>query len=255
MPTPIPDKGRVLTALLAALVRARRPTSSPTTCSVARVRTWAPRRRARDAGAPPGHAPDRVRRARLPGRLGLAGLPRRPAGLRPRAAAGPAPGRPAARARSSRRRPRRPPATTSTSRARRRPTWWAPGPWPRPSGSRWRSTRRAAERVRGAPGSSWPTPSSSSGATPTGAAGARRRGAHARLVAPLAGRRVGAGQSPPVVRQAVPARLARRDRLGPRAARPRAAARGGRGHPRAVHRGLRAHHRPPVRRLPGEAGA
>ena len=81
------------------------------------------------------------------------------------------------------------------------------------------------------------------------AAGAGRRGPHARLVAPLAGRRLGAGHEPPVVRQAVRARLARHDRLGPHPARARAAAGGGRGHPRAVRRGLRAHHR--VRRLHG----
>ena len=31
LPTPIPDKGRVLTGLLAVLVRARRATSCPTT--------------------------------------------------------------------------------------------------------------------------------------------------------------------------------------------------------------------------------
>ncbi len=49
--------------------------------------------------------------------------------------------------------------------------------------------------------------------------GARRRGLHPRLVTLLAGRRLRAGPGAAVVRQAVPARLARPDRLGPPPAR------------------------------------
>ncbi len=53
-----------------------------------------------------------------------------------------------------------------------------------------------------------------------------RRGLHAGLVAVLAGRRVRAGRTAAVVRQAVRPRLAGRERVGPRAARPGAPVRG-----------------------------
>ena len=56
--------------------------------------------------------------------------------------------------------------------------------------------------------SSWPTPSSSSGVDPTAPHGARRRGADARLLPLLAGRRVAAGPRAAVVRQADRAQLA-----------------------------------------------
>ena len=62
---------------------------------------------------------------------------------------------------------------------------------PRPSGSPWPSTRRAAERLpprRAHPGRHQVR----AGARSRGAAGAGRRGAHARLLAPVAGRPVGA---------------------------------------------------------------
>ena len=47
---------------------------------------------------------------------------------------------------------------------------------------------------------------------------AGRRGGHPRLLAPVAGRPLAPGAEPALLRQAVPARLARRDRLGPRLA-------------------------------------
>ena len=79
-------------------------------------------------------------------------------------------------------------------------------------------------------------------------AGPRRRGADPGLVPLLAGRPVGAGPRPAVLRQAVRARLAdlARVRLGPHErAAPAAAAAGGRGRdPGEVHRGVRAPDRP-----------
>ena len=76
---------------------------------------------------------------------------------------------------------------------------------------------------------------------------ARRRGAHPRLVAVLARRRVGARPHPAVVRQADRAQLAavRGERLGPVVRRGAAAAAAARGRPDpgAVRRGVRAAHR------------
>ena len=68
-----------------------------------------------------------------------------------------------------------------------------------------------------------------------------------------------AGRRPALVRQAVRARLARRERVGPRAAAPDAPARRARGHGGALPGGVRADHRRAVRRLPyprrGDAAA
>ena len=101
LPTPIPDKGRVLTAPLAALVRAdRRHRAQPRHLGQAERlsgggarsrsrRPHAARATARDAAA-------RVRGARLPGRLGLEGLRAHRRRLRHPAARGPARGRPPA---------------------------------------------------------------------------------------------------------------------------------------------------------------
>ncbi len=89
LPTPIPDKGRVLTALSrfwferTAALRAEPPDQ--------RRRGRLPRRgprparpgRTGDAREPAGDDADRVRRARLPGRVGLEGLPRHRGGVRP----------------------------------------------------------------------------------------------------------------------------------------------------------------------------
>ena len=57
------------------------------------------------------------------------------------------------------------------------------------------------------------------------------------------------GPRPALLRQAVRARLGRRDRMGPLAARPRASGRGRAGHARQVRRGVRAHRRAAVRAL------
>ena len=87
-------------------------------------------------------------------------------------------------------------------------------------------------------------------------AAAHRRGADARLVAVLAGRRVRPRRLAAELRQAVRARPLPRHRLGPDAARAAGAGRGRRGHAGALRRGVRADHRPRVRGLvrPGPDG-
>ena len=77
-------------------------------------------------------------------------------------------------------------------------------------------------------------------ARPGGAARARRRGAHAGLVALLAGRRVPSRRRAAVLRQAVRARLLRDARLGQDRARARASRRRRRRHARPLRRGVRA---------------
>ena len=81
---------------------------------------------------------------------------------------------------------------------------------------------------------------------------ARRRGAHAGLLALLAGRRLRGRPRPALVRQAVRARLGVRLRLGQDAAGAGAAGRGRRGHAGALRGRLRAHHRRALLRLAGE---
>ena len=78
---------------------------------------------------------------------------------------------------------------------------------------------------------------------------ARGRGLHAGLLALLARRRLRARPLPAVVRQAVRARLGRRLGLGQDAAGARAAGRGGRGHAAPLRRGLRADRRRALRAL------
>ncbi len=78
-----------------------------------------------------------------------------------------------------------------------------------------------------------------------------RRGPHPGLVALLARRRVQAGHVPAGVRQAAAARLAGGHRLGQDTAPAGAARRRGRRHPGALHRRLRAPDREALRRLAG----
>ena len=157
--------------------------------------------------------------------------------------------RTACRSRSSRRPPRRRPVTTRTSRARTPRGSWAPRRSPPPSASRSSSTA-SPRGTRSTAASSSPTRSSSSAPTRR-AARPGRRGAHARLVAVLAGRPVHARRSPAVLRQAVRARFLRADGLEQDLPGPRAAPRRRRGDAGALRRGLRAHHRDRLRRLPG----
>ena len=157
LPTDIPDKGRVLTGL-SAFWFAR--TSELVPNHLLQLRADG----ALDGVPAARHAPDRVRRARLPHRLGLEGLPRdaaRSAGTGCRKGSS---SRSSCPSRSSRRRRRRTPATTRTSRASRLPSWSAPTSSPRRSASRWRSTATARTGPRRA-GSSSPTRSSSSAST------------------------------------------------------------------------------------------
>ena len=87
-------------------------------------------------------------------------------------------------------------------------------------------------------------------ARPGGDARPRRRGADARLLALLAGRRVRARRPAAVVRQAVRPRLLREPRLGQDLPRPGGARRRRRRDARPLRRGVRAADRARVRRLP-----
>ena len=82
-----------------------------------------------------------------------------------------------------------------------------------------------------------------------------RRGADARQLALLARRRLRARPRAAVLRQAVRARLGGRQRLGQGPARPGAPGRRGRAHAGAVRRGLRAPGRRALRRVAGADGA
>ena len=134
---PIPDKGRVLTAmtvywldLLADLAPSHLvsadPADLPPDAAAHRGRRRPGRhRRPGHARAPGRDAPPRVHRPRLPGRLGLGRV--RAVGHPARhAAAGRAPSRPSGcPSRCSPRRPRPPRATTRTSPSTAPSTWWA----------------------------------------------------------------------------------------------------------------------------------
>ena len=180
------------------------------------------------------HGAGRGGRPRLPRRLGAARLPGDRRGVRRRAAGRAASTATGCPSRSSPRPPR--PRSASTTRTSPTTRWSRrSAPRPRPNAARadpgHLHRRRRARRRRGA--SSWPTPSSSSAAIAPRAAGAGRRGAHAGLVAVLAGRRLACRAAAAELRQAVRPQLAavRRVRLGP-AGRRRAAA--------AARRGRRA---------------
>ena len=173
MPTPIPDKGRVLTALsafwfertaelapnhLISIDPARLPRAGPQLARPGRPH---------DAGAAADDDADRVRRTRLPGRFRLEGLPRHRLGLRPAAACRPARIGAAAAADLHARPPRPPAATTSTSMPTPRRCWSATSSATRrSSGCRSTSTSTPPPTPPSAASSS-PTPSSSSASTPT----------------------------------------------------------------------------------------
>ena len=129
--------------------------------------------------------------------------------------------------------------TTRTSPSSRRSAMVGRA-WPtRPPPSAWPSTS-GPPPTPPSRGSSSPTPSSSwAGST---ASWPLRRGAHARLVAVLGGRRLASGHDAAVVRQAAGARLAGGHRVGQDAAAPVAARRRGGRHRRPLRRGLRAPH-------------
>ena len=89
------------------------------------------------------------------------------------------------------------------------------------------------------------------GRRPDGTIVLGRRGDDARLLALLAGRGLRARARPAELRQAVRARLGGRLRLGQDAARAGAPRRGDRAHARALRGRVRAHHRRAVQRLAG----
>ena len=211
LPTPIPDKGRVLTGLVGVLVRADardrpepparapRPTAGrwsaggsrccPIECVVRGYLAGSGWKDYQETGAVCGHA--------LP-----AGLARVATGCR---------------SRSSRRRRRRSEGHDENIDEEQAADALRRGALP----PRRSEASLALYRVRRArtprrAGSSSPTRSSSSASIADGVARARRRGAHARLVALLAGRRVRARAAAAVVRQAVRPRLLRARRAGTR---------------------------------------
>ena len=215
MPTPIPDKGRVLTALSAFWFERTAELAPNHLISIVQRDFPEPARssprpgRPHDAGAAADDAADRVRRARLPGRLRLEGLPRQRHGLRPAAA-----GRACI---EIARLPQ--PIFTPATKADQGHDDQHRSPTPRRC---WLATSSATRRSRGV--SSTLYEHASAYAAERGiiiadtkfefgidatAADAGRRGADAGLVALLAGRRVRAGRPAAVVRQAVRARLAR----------------------------------------------
>ena len=225
MDEPVPDKGRVLTAMSAfwfehlgdvAPNHLSRPTSQPAARGARRAAG-----RADDARAALRDAAGRVHRARAPGGLGVEGVPGDGHDAR-RAAAGRAPRvRRACPRPCSPRRPR--PRAAITTRTSRSTT---------PSRS---SAATRAEQARAL--SAWPCTRPAAGHAEAAGiivadtkfelgvrrrrARARRRGAHARLVAVLAGGRVGARLDAAGVRQAARARLARGARAGTSARRRR----------------------------------
>ena len=168
LPTPDPGQGQGAHRAVRLLVRAHRPASCPTTCVSSTCRR---RSRGRAMVVPQArHLPGRVRRAGLPVRLGLEGVPRERSGLRDRAARRacsesdrlPEPiFTPATKA--ERRRARRERRLRPRRRDRRRPRRDGGAA---PAVARALLARRGARRAQRA--SSSPTPSSSSGATADG---------------------------------------------------------------------------------------
>ncbi len=211
-PTPIPDKGKVLTGLSVRLVRSHaRPRPQPPRVRDRRRPGRVPRARA--ARQAPQDAPRRGGRARLPVGLGLEGLPGDGRGLGHRAAGGPARVRPAARADlhpvdQGRRGSRRGDRLRAHGRADRRPRAGRAGA--RHDARRLLGDRRARPHARGDPRRHEVRVR----ARRRRRADARRRGRDAGLLALLARRPVRAGPRAAVVRQAVRARLGVRDRLG-----------------------------------------
>ena len=196
------------------------------------------RRRARgghrpgDAGAAAGDVPGRVRRPRLPLRLGLEGIQGERRRLRDRAAGGPARVRQAAGAdlhpgdQGRDRRPRRERRLRPRRRDRRRPgaAGGAATGLDRGLPARRRARGRARDHPRRHQVRVRPPRRRRDRA--------RRRGADPRLLALLAGRQLRARQDAALLRQAVRARLGQRAGLGQDPAGAGAAARRGRADPR-----------------------
>ena len=164
MPTPIPDKGKVLNRMSVFWFGL---TEDIVPNHFLSEDVPGGGRRTGDAGAEAGDVPGRVRRPRLPLGLGLEGIQGGRRGLRDRAAARPGRVRPAAGAdlhpgdQGRDRRPRRERRLRPGGRDRRRP-----GADGGAAADLDRGLRSAAPSTRPSAGSSSPTPSSSSAATP-----------------------------------------------------------------------------------------
>ena len=217
LPTPIPDKGRVLTGLSAFwFARTRRHRPQPSARGAAG--------RTGDGLPPARDASDRVCRPRLPRGVRLEGLPRdrgRSAGTCSRRDCA---SRSACRSRSSPLPRRRRRGTTRTSTRSRRPSSAERTGIARRRRPRSRSTA-SPRRTRRRAGSSSQTRSSSSASPRTGrSCSATRRLPRTRRGSGPLGLRARPGAA--VVRQAVRPRLVRGDGLGQDASRARAPRRG-----------------------------
>ena len=178
LPTPIPDKGIVLTQIsnfwfekTAALIPNHLLDPDPFSTDAAHAHLAGTLRGGahRQVAAGGGH------RARLSGRLRLEGVPEERHGLRHPAAGGPAGVRASCRRRSSRRPPRpRWAPTTRTSRSSRPRSCWAPSWRPR-SATRRSPCTRSRPSTRASAASSSPTPSSSSACSTTSSSSSTRR--------------------------------------------------------------------------------
>ena len=196
-PTPIPDKGKVLTGLSAFwFERTGDIVPEPRRLVHGRARRGP---RPRDARRAARDVPGRVRRARLHHRLGLEGLPGDRRGLRDRAARRACASPSSCPSRSSRPPPRpRSATTTRTSTSTARPRSSATARCSRScAGSRSRSTSSPPTHARER-GIILADTKFEFGRARRRHDRARRRGAHARLVALLAGRRLRARPRPAV---------------------------------------------------------
>ena len=253
-PTPIPDKGKVLTGLSAfwfektgGIVANHLISATRRACPSGARGRGAGRARARDAAGG-------VRRARLHHRLGLEGLPGAAARSRGsscrRACASPS----ACPSRSSRRARRPTWATTRRSTSSAAAELVGDRALMRSVARRVDRAvlvrRRARARQRGVILADTKFEFGLDRSDPAAAAGARRRGADARTpraTGPLRATRPGRGQ-PSFDKQYV-RDWASAQRLGQAAARAGDPRGRGRGHPGALRRGLRADHRRAVQRV------
>ena len=251
-PTPIPDKGKVLTGLSVFwFEKTRRDRRQPPDLrdrgrARGSARPGAGRAQARDAAG-------RVRRARLHHGVGLEGLPGHGRGLGDRAAGRDCASPSSWRSRSSRRARRPTSATTRRSTSRRRRELVGDGAlMERVRDKSIELYSFAAEHARER-GVILADTKFEFGLDERRRAGRRRRGAHARLLALLAGRhlrgRAGASRASTSSTCATGPRGSGWDKRPPAPEIPRGRRRG---HARAVRRGVRADHR---RAVHGVAGA
>jgi hypothetical protein len=255
LPEPVPDKGRVLTATTAFWFEHLHDVANHL-LAVSAPEVPGRARGAGDAGAAVPHAPGGVRRAGVPGRVGVEGVRRPRHGARRRPAERAPGGRPAPRAALHPHHQGTGGGARRADHLRRRGGHGGSGAGRGGPGPVARGVPADADPRRGRAGSCWPTPSSSwasrSTATPTGPwCWPTRWG---RPTPPGSGSvPSGTGADPAGLRQAAGPRLAGGLRVGQAAARAAPAGGGGGGHPAAVRGGLRAALRASPHQWPGGA--